>query len=154
MKNHIPSKIIYLTICLYASAWGGTLYPRILQRIHGVSDDTLFSAPSRYAAGNLGLMILLQFSAAVFEIALTRKAPTRRSYFAVIQTTLLVIYFSFLTFDAFLGDICLHHGPEFEPTECLVYGYGVYPVSLLLIAASWFSIWKENKKKEKKPSRA
>ena len=147
MKNRVPHKLICLTICLYASSWGGTLYPRILQRIHGVNDDTLLSAPSRFAQGNLPLMLVLQAAAAVTEIAVSRRSSLPSSYFGVIQAALLFVYFGLLTYDMFLGPISLHHGPAFSPKEFMRYGSAVYPVSLVLIAFSVILVWHENRRR-------
>jgi hypothetical protein len=146
MKNSTTHKLVCLTVCLYASSWVGTLYPRVLQRISGVNDDTLLSAPSRFAQSNLGLMVILQVAAAVSEIAFYRKHTDRSSYFAVIQASLLVLYFGLLTYDMFLGPICLHHGPHFSPSEFVRYGFGIYPVSIALVFLSAFLIRQENKK--------
>lgn len=146
MKNSIPRKLISLTVCIYASAWVGTLYPRILQRISGVGDDTLLSAPSRFAQSNLTLMLVVQVGAAVVEMALNRRMPDRSSYFGVIQASILLFYFALLTYDMFLGPISLHHGPNFSTSEFVRYGFGVYPVSVLLIGLSAFLIWRENQK--------
>jgi hypothetical protein len=146
MKNSTPQKLICLTVCIYASAWVGTLYPRILQRISGVNDDTLLSGQSRFAQSNLALMLIVQITAAVCEIALNRKQSERSSYFGVIQASLLILYFGLLTYDMFLGPICLHHGPHFSGSEFIGYGFGVYPVSIVLIGLSAFLVWKENKR--------
>jgi len=144
MKNSIPAKLVILTVCLYASSWGGTLYPRILQRLSGVDDDTLLSAPSRLAQSNLALMLIIQLIAAVSEVAVARRSRARASYFGIIQASLLLLYFGLLTFDMFLGPVSLHHGPDFSLSEFIRFGFGAYPVALILIGASTFLVWREN----------
>jgi NADH:ubiquinone oxidoreductase subunit 4 (subunit M) len=92
----------------------------------------------------LAFMVLLQVSVALIEITFNRKHTERSSYFSVIQASLLILYFGLLTYDMFLGPVCLHHGPHFSPGEFVRYGFGIYPVSIVLVVLSAFLIWKEN----------
>jgi hypothetical protein len=153
MKNSTPQKLVCLTICLYASCSVGMLYPLILQRISGVNDDTLLSSPSRFAQSNQALMVFVQVAAAVMEIVFNRKHSRRSSYFGVIQSSLLILYFGLLTYDMFLGSMCLHHGPHFSPSEFVRYGFGVYPVAIFLVVLSAFLIRQENKKQKTEPNK-
>ena len=146
MKNSIPAKLVVLSVCIYASSWGGILYPRILHRLSGVSNDTLLSVPSRFAQSNLALMLITQVIAAVTEVAATRKSPARASYFGIVQASVLILYFGLLTFDMFLGPISLHHGPNFSLSAFLRFGLGAYPLALILVGVSTFLVWRENQK--------
>lgn len=38
-------------------------------------------------------------------------------------------------FDGFTGPMCMHHGPEFEFPQFVSLGFGVFPVTLLLVVA-------------------
>ncbi len=139
-------KALHASVLMLCTALGfshilllfGAIFPGLYAQAYGIRTDTeaemIMLAPSRFAVHYAWLFPLLLFVVCLaFHLAVSRRAwHTSGLLICGLCTQGLVVWaaaFCFC-FDAFTGDMCLHHLPEFERERFLSAGFGVFPATL------------------------
>ncbi|MBI3850802.1 MAG: hypothetical protein HY298_11090 [Verrucomicrobia bacterium] len=122
----------------------GSMLPRFFAVSYKLSSPAevqdFMQGPTRFAVAYSWAFALAIGLIGVVTATLCYRCPTRTSQLTVLglcaQAALLWVVMFCYCYDGFCGPMSLHHGPNFELPQFVLFEFGVFPVTFVMLTVT------------------
>ena len=133
-KLHIErQQLIWISVGIfqfYGIMIPGMLFYQLWRSAYPNSGYDFMPLVTRHAADNWFLYAALS---GIMAFSGALPTPSWSKFIGSCSFLIVWGWYFMIFYDAFLGSMCLHHGPEFEIDRCISLAYGIFPVTLVAV---------------------